>query len=135
VPNFINPIFSQSTHAQPISYYLLYYNAQFVHSLPITPIDIPLFSTIINLRGGVTMAFPDSVKDQAFARSGGRCECTRQHSSVWEAPHQERRCPRTFTRYGGNWEAHHIAVGGPDTLSNCEALCLTCHSLTFSYGR
>jgi hypothetical protein len=80
------------------------------------------------------MAFSESVKDQAFARSGGRCECHRQHLGL-TAPHHGGRCPRTLTRYGGQWEAHHITAGGPDTLSNCEVLCLTCHQLTGTYGR
>lgn len=86
------------------------------------------------------MAFPQSVVDQAFARSGGRCECARQHPGRIEAPHHGSRCPRTFMRTGRgtSWEAHHItaeSVGGSDTLSNCEILCITCHSLTQSYGR
>ena len=80
------------------------------------------------------MPFPESVKDQAFARSGGRCECTRQHPNSPTAPHHGGRCSTTFTRHGA-WEAHHAVAGGLDTLSNCEAVCLTCHVLTGSYGR
>ncbi len=79
------------------------------------------------------MAFSDTVKDQAFNRSGGRCQCTRQHTGRTNAPHHGGRCSRTFTRHGG-WEAHHITAGGADTLSNCEALCTTCHQLTSTYG-
>ncbi len=79
------------------------------------------------------MPFPESIKDQAFARSGGRCECYREHTGV-NAPHHGGRCPNTFSRHGA-WEAHHIVAGGNDTLSNCEALCVTCHELTRSYGR
>jgi len=81
------------------------------------------------------MAFSETVKDQAFARSGGRCECTRAHNGMI-APHHGLRCTKTFTRYG-RWEAHHIVAesrGGSDTLSNCEALCPDCHRLTQSYG-
>lgn len=81
------------------------------------------------------MAFSETVKDQAFARSGGRCECQRQHQGL-TAPHHGGRCPETFTRYG-QWEAHHkvaVSAGGSDTLSNCEALCVTCHQLTLTYG-
>lgn len=80
------------------------------------------------------MPFSESVKDQAFARSGGRCECHREHPGANSAPHHGGRCPRTFGRYGA-WEAHHSVAGGPDTLSNCEALCTTCHQLTGTYGR
>jgi 5-methylcytosine-specific restriction endonuclease McrA len=81
------------------------------------------------------MAFSESVKDEAFKRSGGRCECTRQHAGH-DAPHHGGRCPSTFIRYGA-WEAHHItavASGGSDGLSNCEALCTRCHKLTQTYG-
>lgn len=70
------------------------------------------------------MAFSEATKDAAFKRSGGRCECTRQHGS-----HPRGRCTATFTRHG-NWQAHHITAvssGGPDTLSNCEVLCVKCH--------
>ena len=76
--------------------------------------------------------FSQSVKDQAFARSGGRCECHREHTGK-DAPHHGGRCPKTFTKYG-TWHAHHISKDGPDTLSNCEALCIPCHQLTQSYG-
>ena len=79
------------------------------------------------------MSFSESVKDQAFARSGGRCECHREHAGQ-DAPHHSGRCLKTFTRYGA-WEAHHISASGPDTLSNCEALCKICHELTRSFGR
>jgi 5-methylcytosine-specific restriction protein A len=77
------------------------------------------------------MAFPDWVKDAAFRRSGGRCECRRSSHG-----HPFGRCSATITRYGA--EFHHItsqAAGGPDTLENCEALCITCHRQTRSYGR
>jgi hypothetical protein len=79
------------------------------------------------------MPFSETVKDQAFARSGGRCECHRDHTGE-NAPHHGGRCPKTFTRHA-SWEAHHISAGGPDTLSNCEVLCVPCHELTRSYGR
>ncbi len=82
------------------------------------------------------MAFSDTVKDDAFKRSGGRCECHRQHPGRTDAPHHGGRGPRTFGRHGA-WEAHHItaeSAGGPDTLSNCEVLCEKCHQLTATYG-
>jgi 5-methylcytosine-specific restriction endonuclease McrA len=81
------------------------------------------------------MAFSDQTKDDAFRRSGGRCECTRQHVGA-VAPHHGGRCPTTFSRYG-NWEAHHKTSqysGGSDALSNLEVLCTACHKLTQSYG-
>lgn len=79
------------------------------------------------------MPFSVIIKDQAFARSGGRCECNRQHSGL-TAPHHGGRCPSTFTKQG-KWEAHHITAGGSDNLSNCEVLCESCHELTRTYGR
>ncbi len=75
------------------------------------------------------MAFPQSVIDAVWRRSGGKCECTRKlcgHTG---------RCYKDLTAY--NWNAHHItavSLGGDDTLSNCEALCLPCHKNTGSYG-
>jgi 5-methylcytosine-specific restriction endonuclease McrA len=82
------------------------------------------------------MAFSEGTKDEAYKRSGGRCECTRDHPGRPEAPHHGGRCPRTFSRSSG-WEAHHItsvAARGTDALSNLEVLCTTCHQLTATYG-
>jgi len=76
------------------------------------------------------MAFSESVKDQAFRRSGGRCECTRREHSHYGA------CNSPLSRYSA--EFHHVtaqSVGGSDGLSNCEVLCHTCHVGTDSYGR
>ncbi len=76
------------------------------------------------------MAFPESVKDAAFKRSGDRCECNRSSHS-----NHSNRCPTTITRYSA--EYHHVKseeAGGADTLENCEALCKTCHRQTGSYG-
>lgn len=81
------------------------------------------------------MAFSDETKDQAYKRSGGRCECTRQHTGM-SAPHHGGRCTKTFARHG-DWQAHHkvaVASGGSDALSNCEVLCTQCHQLTRTYG-
>ena len=77
------------------------------------------------------MPFSETVKDQAFRRSGGRCECERSYHS-----HGRSRCSRTVTRTTAQF--HHISaqsVGGHDGLSNCEVLCLPCHKGTSSYGR
>jgi 5-methylcytosine-specific restriction endonuclease McrA len=82
------------------------------------------------------MAFSEATKDEAYKRSGGRCECTRLHPGITSAPHHGGRCTTTFTRYG-NWEAHHktaVSSGGSDNLSNCEVLCKKCHELTGTYG-
>lgn len=80
------------------------------------------------------MAFPESVVEQAWKKAGAKCECTR-------TTHGHRgRCNRELlwtsrgseSAYG--WEAHHVAAGGSDTLSNCEILCQDCHKKTGSYG-
>jgi 5-methylcytosine-specific restriction endonuclease McrA len=77
------------------------------------------------------MAFSQITKDQAYARSGGRCECRRKsHNHLFD------RCATPLTRNSG--EYHHItavSVGGSDALSNCEYLCQSCHKRTDSYGR
>jgi hypothetical protein len=76
------------------------------------------------------MAFSETVKDQAFRRSEGRCECTRSAHS------HSGRCTKTLTR--GSAEFHHRsaqAVGGHDGLPNSEVLCAACHQQTASYGR
>jgi 5-methylcytosine-specific restriction endonuclease McrA len=78
------------------------------------------------------MAFPDSVKDAAFKRSGGRCECGRTS----HPKHPRGRCPTAISTQSVDY--HHVRsrkAGGPDTLANCEALCRKCHKLTKSYGR
>ena len=76
------------------------------------------------------MAFPESVVEEAWQRSGGRCECTRVthgHSIP---------CSSILSKYnrgregGGEWEALHRVSGGFDTLSNCHILCWDCHSKT-----
>ena len=75
------------------------------------------------------MAFSDSTKRQAYARAGGRCECTRKGCSHYG------RCNADL-RYG--CDAHHRtaqASGGDDGLSNCEMLCIACHKNTGTYGK
>jgi len=79
------------------------------------------------------MAFPECVKDDAYKRSGGQCECARQHTGATDAPHHGGRCPTKVTRHGA--EYHHLVseeAGGSDTLSNCQVLCVTCHRLVHS---
>ena len=83
------------------------------------------------------MAFSQEVLDQAFARSGGRCECKRDHAGQ-QAHHRGSNCPRGFARFGPYWEPHHIKpldAGGDDSLTNCEVLCFLCHRLVHSGAR
>ena len=75
------------------------------------------------------MAFSADTLKKAFARSGGRCECSRAS----HAKHTGR-CSATFTeaQRGTKWEAHHkvsLDAGGTDALENCKILCVPCHNL------
>ena len=79
--------------------------------------------------------FPQSVVDDAWYRSGGRCECSRTscghkvpcRRKLWRASRGK------DTKLG--WEAHHKNSNGAEVLSNCEILCQVCHKNTQSYGR
>ena len=85
------------------------------------------------------MTFSELVIEEAWKRSGGKCECHRNvcghgircnKQLVWTNRGKE--------GHRGAWEAHHktaVSVGGEDTVSNCEILCLDCHKNTESYGR
>ena len=82
------------------------------------------------------MAFSNEIIEQAWKRSGGKCECRRRSHS-----HFYIRCNKQLVWLNrgkdgarGCWEAHHKTAGGPDTFSNCEILCCDCHKLTRSYG-
>ncbi len=75
------------------------------------------------------MPFSDAVIQAAFHHSGGRCQCARSSHD-----HQGR-CARTiqFADRGREeehgWQAVHrqpVAIGGSDTLDNCEILCVPC---------
>lgn len=77
------------------------------------------------------MTVPESIKDEVYKRSGGRCECSRQHVGVLDATHHGGRCITRFTR-DGYWEANFkkpLGGGGSMNVSNFEALCLSCYKL------
>jgi len=81
------------------------------------------------------MPFTQSVVDQAWRRSGGRCECTRSnHGHSGRHNKQLDYASRGNDRMPGCWEAHHINANGGDVLSNCEILCCDCHKQTPTYG-
>ncbi len=80
------------------------------------------------------MAFSESVIDQAWNRSGGRCECGRtSHGHGFICAKSLIKDNRGREEYGA-WEAHHINANGGDILSNCEILCWDCHRKTGSFG-
>jgi len=74
------------------------------------------------------MSFTDRVVQQAWGRSGGRCECRR-----WTHKHEQVRCGKelVLTNKGkegqGRWEAHRFSRTGGDALTNCEILCGDCY--------
>jgi 5-methylcytosine-specific restriction endonuclease McrA len=75
------------------------------------------------------MAFPQDVKDRAYRRAGGKCECARTVCG------HKGRCNASLA---DGWHAHHVTsqdAGGSDGIENCEALCIPCHKKTASYGR
>ncbi|MFI5263685.1 MAG: hypothetical protein ACHQM6_04135 [Candidatus Kapaibacterium sp.] len=67
------------------------------------------------------MDYPQTIKNQAVKRSGGKCECTRSthgHSG------------RCNERFGVNWFIHpKSSLRSKDdlSLSNAEVLCSPCH--------
>lgn len=83
--------------------------------------------------------FPDKVVIAALKRAGRRCECRRTNFPCL-GKHDRVRCHEsgfTWENRGTRWQTHHKTsqdAGGPDTLSNCEILCLDCHKATRTYG-
>jgi 5-methylcytosine-specific restriction endonuclease McrA len=76
------------------------------------------------------MPFPEAVKDAAFARCKGQCECKR-------TPHRHARgrCTTALTRTNAQYHpVIAVGAGGSDTLTNCEVLCVPCNRATGSYG-
>jgi len=68
------------------------------------------------------MSFTADIKDEAFARSQGRCECRRpQHA------HKSGRCHHTVDRHGAQYHpVEHGESAGVDTVKNCRVLCAHC---------
>jgi hypothetical protein len=74
------------------------------------------------------MAFGQPVKQAAYARANGQCECMRQSCMA----HYAGRCARSLV---DGWHAHRIGQAGPDTLENCEALCIPCYEAEIARPR
>ena len=63
--------------------------------------------------------------DEAFARSNGRCECTRDSC----ATHYLSRCSFTMSRSRAAFnQRKKTGLGDLDNASNCEVLCDLCMS-------
>jgi 5-methylcytosine-specific restriction endonuclease McrA len=73
------------------------------------------------------LPFSDQVKEAAFKRAGGRCECRRP-----DCGHQGR-CQRKFAYYGSA-EYHPRSNSGSNSLDNCQLLCLECHVAAHSHS-
>ena len=74
------------------------------------------------------MPFSDNVKQAAFQRSTGRCECNSTHTGISEPLHRGGRCPSTFESSGG-WDVRHKVAelaGGGTAMENAQVVCLTC---------
>ena len=76
------------------------------------------------------MAFTDDVLQQAWQRSGGKCECqNRSHDHGFYACDELLEWLNRAQPGLGSWEARHKVVpedGGDDSLENCEIVCLDC---------
>lgn len=106
------------------------------HAVPITlAFRMPLSTADAPESGreGYVMGFSDGTKDEAYARAGARCECTREGHG-----HDGHRCETRVKRRGKSVHYHHKTArkrGGSDALSNSEVLCQPCHVLTKTYGK
>jgi hypothetical protein len=69
------------------------------------------------------MSFSESVKDAAFKKSGGQCECGRKtHGHTG-------RCANRVGRHTAEYFAQILpADGGSDELDNCLVLCKSCYA-------
>lgn len=80
------------------------------------------------------MAFSSQTVEQAWRRTGGRCECERRtHGHLGRCGASLKWANRGRSGAGA-WEANHsvrLESGGSDALSNCEILCWSCHRQTF----
>lgn len=78
--------------------------------------------------------FPESIIEQAWVRSGGKCECDeaghghtgRHNRTVLKSSHGDRN-----SEYG--WEAHSVTGSHLDFLPDCKIYCWNpCHKATLS---
>lgn len=78
--------------------------------------------------------FSESIIEQAWVRSGGKCECDevghghtgRHNRTVLKVYHGDR-----YSEYG--WEAHSVSTRHLDSLSDCKIYCWEpCHRESLS---
>ena len=76
--------------------------------------------------------FPSSVVEDAWVRSGEKCECTRTtHGHTGRCNKALYRWRRGERGEVGCWEAHSISEFHMPLVSDCEILCCDCHYATF----
>ena len=76
--------------------------------------------------------FPESVVEQAWTRSGGKCECTQTtHGHIGK-------CNKILYKWRRGergsiycWEAHSVSSSHLPTVSDCQIICCDCHFATF----
>ncbi|GEM_PF-6591717 len=77
------------------------------------------------------MPFSEDVKQQAFARSGGQCECSSTHTGTTGAHHRGGRCPNKVDQ-NGSWELLYkvsAMAGGASSIDNSQVTCITCNDM------
>ena len=72
---------------------------------------------------------PEAIMDQIFARTGGKCECTKPHAKSSFAPHRGGKCPRGFFRYGPYFNARAKGAAKDNNPENYEGVCIECLEL------
>ena len=80
------------------------------------------------------MTFSEVTINDAWERSGGKCECVRSTCTHIGRCNKELHFESRGSESQFGWEAHHVTADGPDSLSNCEILCQDCHKNTITYG-
>ena len=73
------------------------------------------------------MVFSDYVIQQAWRRSGGRCECRRLAHNHPVRCDKELKLANRGKEGQGRWEARPIDKALGDTVPNCEILCADCY--------
>lgn len=74
----------------------------------------------------------EALMDELFTRSGGKCECTHQHTNA-TAPHHGGKCPRGFFRYGPLWVVNPVkaslSAAEQSKAESYRAVCYECNQI------